>query len=73
MLVRYRAYAIIVAHNHPAGDPEPSKEDIEITERLIDTGKLLGIRVLDHIVLGSPESVAGQNFVSIRNRAVLKF
>jgi DNA repair protein RadC len=42
--VRYRAFAIIVAHNHPSGDPEPSNEDIEITERLIETGKLLGIK-----------------------------
>ena len=71
--VRYRAYAVIVAHNHPSGDLEPSKEDIEITERLIETGKLLGIRVLDHLVLGSPMSAKGQGFVSIRNLADLKF
>ena len=71
--VRYRAYSVIVAHNHPSGDPEPSKEDIEITERLIETGKLLGIRVLDHLVLGSPASAKGQGFVSIRNLAVLEF
>lgn len=71
--VRYRAYAILVAHNHPSGDPEPSKEDIEITERLIDTGRLLGIRVIDHIVLGSPRSAQGRGFVSIRNTAAVKF
>ena len=71
--VRYRAFAIIVAHNHPSGDPEPSKEDIEITERLIETGKLLGIRVLDHLVLGSPASAKGQGFVSIRNLAIINF
>ena len=71
--VRYRAFAIIVAHNHPSGDPEPSKEDIEITELLIGTGKLLGIKVVDHLVLGSPSSDRGQGFVSIRNLAVLKF
>ncbi len=71
--VRYRAFAVLVAHNHPSGDLEPSKEDIEITERLIETGKLLGIRLIDHIVLGSPQSANGQGFVSIRNLAVLKF
>jgi DNA repair protein RadC len=71
--VRYRAYAIIVAHNHPSGDLEPSKEDIEITERLIETGKLLGIHLLDHLVLGSPRSVKKDGFVSIRNLAILKF
>ena len=67
------AEAIVVAHNHPSGSPEPSKEDIEITERLIETGKLLGIRVVDHLVLGSPASAKGQGFVSIRNLAFLKF
>ena len=71
--VRYRAFAVIVAHNHPSGDPEPSKEDVEITERLIETGKLLGIRLLDHLVLGSPGLVKKEGFVSIRNLAVLKF
>ena len=71
--VRYRAYAILVAHNHPAGDPAPSAEDIEITERLIETGKLLGIRVIDHIVLGASPSAAGRSYVSIRNLATLKF
>lgn len=71
--VRYRAFAVIVAHNHPSGNPEPSKEDIDITERLIETGRLLGIRVIDHIILGSPECNGGKGFVSIRNRAIVKF
>ena len=71
--VRYRAYAVIVAHNHPSGDLQPSKEDIEITERLIETGKLLGIRVIDHLVLGSPSSAKEHGFVSIRNLARIKF
>ena len=71
--VRYRAYAILVAHNHPTGDPNPSAEDIEITKRLIETGRLLGIKVIDHLVLGSPDSAGGRGFVSIRNLAVLKF
>ena len=71
--VRYRAYGMIVAHNHPSGDAQPSKEDIEITERLIETGKLLGIRLVDHLVLGTPGSADGNGFVSIRNLAILKF
>lgn len=71
--VRYRAYGMIVAHNHPSGDAEPSKEDIEITERLIETGKLLGIRLIDHLILGTPGSADGKGFVSIRNLATLKF
>lgn len=47
------AAAIILVHNHPSGDPSPSSEDISITRRLREAGELLGIRVLDHIIVGS--------------------
>ena len=50
--VRNQAAAVLFAHNHPSGDPAPSREDRECTSRLIQSGKILGIRVLDHIVLG---------------------
>lgn len=43
---------IIVAHNHPSGDPTPSREDIEISKKLIEAGKILGIDVLDHVIIG---------------------
>jgi len=43
---------IILAHNHPSGDPEPSKEDIEITKRLVKASKIMGIEILDHIIIG---------------------
>lgn len=46
------ANALILAHNHPSGDPTPSSEDIGVTKRLVEAGKLLGIPVLDHIVVG---------------------
>lgn len=46
------AACMIVGHNHPSGDPSPSPEDLNLTRRLIDGGKLLGIPVLDHIVIG---------------------
>ena len=46
---------IVLFHNHPSGDPTPSKEDIAITKRLIEAGKLLGINVLDHIIVGQDE------------------
>ena len=45
------AEAIFVCHNHPSGSPEPSPEDIEITERLRDCGELLGIRLIDHVII----------------------
>lgn len=50
--IRNSASRIILVHNHPSGDPAPSKEDIEVTEKLIDAGKLLGINVLDHVIVG---------------------
>lgn len=49
--VRYLAAQIILAHNHPAGDPSPSREDSEITKQLVEAGKLLGIEVRDHIIV----------------------
>jgi DNA repair protein RadC len=50
--VRDSTAAVIFMHNHPSGDPAPSREDRECTQRLIHAGQILGIRVLDHIVLG---------------------
>jgi DNA repair protein RadC len=47
------ASAILLIHNHPSGDPTPSREDRAVTERLTEIGKLIGIRVLDHIVVGN--------------------
>lgn len=46
------ASSVIVAHNHPSGHPEPSREDIEVTKRLAEAGKILGIELLDHIIVG---------------------
>src|SRR5574344_324552 len=46
------AKSIMIFHNHPSGDTEPSREDINITKRLVEGGNLLGIKVLDHIILG---------------------
>jgi proteasome lid subunit RPN8/RPN11 len=59
------ADAIIVAHNHPSGDPKPSKADLHLTTTLQAAVKLLGIKFLDHLVLGSPDSEEGRGFVSI--------
>jgi DNA repair protein RadC len=50
--VRESAAAVILVHNHPTGDPTPSREDLEITRRLKEAGDLLGIKVLDHIIIG---------------------
>ena len=58
------AEEIIVAHNHPSGDPTPSKADIAATAKLQEAAKLLGVAMLDHIILGSP-SAGGGGFTSL--------
>jgi DNA repair protein RadC len=60
--VREAAAALIVAHNHPSGDPEPSAEDLQVTERLRAAGEILGIPLQDHVILGDA------CFVSMRER-----
>lgn len=46
------AVNVIVMHNHPSGDPTPSREDIEVTKRAVEAGKILGVQVLDHLIIG---------------------
>ena len=60
--LRAGAAAVIVAHNHPSGDPEPSAEDLAVTRRLREVGRLLGVPLVDHVVLGD------QRWVSIAER-----
>ncbi len=50
--IRNCASSIILVHNHPSGDPEPSEEDLKITRRLVDAGRIIGIDVLDHVIIG---------------------
>jgi len=56
--IKDAASSIILIHNHPSGDPTPSKADIQVTDRLTESGKLLGIDVLDHIVLGHEKAIS---------------
>jgi DNA repair protein RadC len=57
--------ALILIHQHPSGDPEPSREDIELTTRLQDGAKLLGIRILDHIIIGE------DRYISFADRGIM--
>jgi DNA repair protein RadC len=59
------AASLVLVHNHPSGDPEPSEEDLSITKRLVQVGDLLGISVLDHVI------VAARGVVSLRSRQLL--
>jgi DNA repair protein RadC len=56
--VRESAAAIIVAHNHPSGDPEPSRADIALTKRLSEAAQIVGISLLDHVVFGDGRHVS---------------
>ena len=50
--IKESSHSIIIVHNHPSGDPTPSDEDLKMTERLMNAGELLGIKVLDHVIIG---------------------
>lgn len=62
--IRENAAALIVAHNHPSGDPAPSPEDVNVTRQIVQAGKLLDIDVLDHIIIGRGR------FVSLKQRGL---
>ena len=59
------AASVILAHNHPSGDPTPSSEDTELTKKLVDAGKILDIPILDHVVIGDGK------FVSLKERGII--
>ena len=59
------AVSIIIVHNHPSGSTEPSEEDLQITKRLIESGKLLGIEIVDHLI------IAGREFFSFKEKGLI--
>lgn len=63
--IRRSANSIILIHNHPSGDPTPSREDINITNRIIDAGNIIGIKVLDHIIIGD------NKYISFKERNII--
>lgn len=66
------AAGIILVHNHPSGDPAPSAEDMRITRQLVEAGKIIGIRVLDHVVIGR-ERTDRPGFFSLRESGLVDF
>jgi DNA repair protein RadC len=52
------ANAIVLAHNHPSGDPEPSQDDLAVTRRIVAAGELIGVKVLDHLIYGNGQWVS---------------
>ncbi|HDR8065779.1 TPA: DNA repair protein RadC [Bacillus cereus] len=57
--------SILLAHNHPSTDPSPSKEDIEVTKRLLEACEIIGIEILDHLIIG------GQNYISLKEKGYI--
>jgi DNA repair protein RadC len=71
--VRTQTSSVVLVHNHPSGDPTPSAEDVRITRQLVDAGRIMDIRVLDHVVLGRPSVDGGREFVSLREEGLVSF
>jgi DNA repair protein RadC len=63
--VRENAAALVVAHNHPSGDPSPSPEDIAVTRKLVEVGEILDIPLLDHVIVGD------EHYYSMREKGLL--
>jgi DNA repair protein RadC len=61
----HSAAAVILLHNHPSGDPSPSQEDVDITKRLVEAGKIMGVSVLDHLI------IAGASYISLKEMHLL--
>lgn len=68
MAIKTNANSIILAHNHPSGDPEPSREDTDLTSRIRKAGELLGITLLDHIIIGDKN---GNRYFSFKENKLL--
>lgn len=62
--VIHNAYGFVLAHNHPSGNPAPSRPDDLLTERVRECAKLLGVRFLDHVIIGKPTETVRRNYYS---------
>jgi DNA repair protein RadC len=71
--LQFSCASMILAHNHPSGDPTPSSEDIKVTKQLIGAGEVMGIKVLDHIVIGHRKYHNSTDFLSLREAGLVKF
>lgn len=65
--------ALVLVHNHPSGDPTPSAEDIRITRQMVQAGQVMGIKVLDHVVLGRLAARGGRDYMSMREAGIVEF
>jgi DNA repair protein RadC len=66
-----QANAVILVHNHPSGDPQPSDADMQVTRRMKEAGALLQVELLDHVILGAPRAGDERNYFSFRDEGLL--
>ncbi len=71
--IQHSAANVILAHNHPSGDPSPSANDIRITKKLIEAGKTMEIKVLDHLIIGRKTRDGANDFLSLRESGLAEF
>jgi len=71
--IRSAAAAVVVAHNHPSGDPSPSAEDVRVTKQLVEAGRIIGIMVLDHVIIGRARGGGLKDFFSMREEGIVPF
>ena len=71
--IRSSAAAVVLAHNHPSGDPSPSSEDLKITRQLIEAGRIVDIKVLDHVILGRSGATHKDGYLSLRESGLVEF
>lgn len=69
--VRWGAHSIMIAHNHPSGDPTPGKDDIRLTEQLVAASRIMGIPIVDHLILAVGRDESGLAFVSLRRQNLM--
>ena len=63
--IKNKAASVILVHNHPSGDPEPSEDDLEITKRLVEVGKIIGIEIIDHLIISQ------QSYFSFKEKQLI--
>jgi DNA repair protein RadC len=65
--------AVVLVHNHPSGDPTPSAEDVRVTRQLVEAGKVMDIKVMDHVIVGRAEAHGVKDFLSMREQGMVNF
>ena len=71
--IQHSAANVILAHNHPSGDPSPSAQDLKITRKLVEAGRTMEIGVLDHVIIGRKVREGSEDFVSLRESGLMLF